>query len=175
MAEFTSKVCIVGDFAVGKTSVSERFVSNHYSDKYLTTVGVKIDTKLVDVADFDVSQKLVIWDVAGADKFGATEFAYLRGAAGYLYVADGTRPPTIDATLALRKQVDGLHGSKPCVLLINKHDLSEQWDVRPAQVGALRERFDDVFLTSAKTGADVESAFASLAKLMTARQLEDLA
>lgn len=175
MAVLTSKICIVGDFAVGKTSVSERFVSNHYSDKYLTTVGVKIDTKIVAVPRFEVSQKLVIWDVAGTDRFRAMEFAYLRGAAGYLYVADGTRPSTIDAALGLREQIERLYGRKPDTLLINKNDLAGQWDVPPAQADSLRERFDDVFMTSAKTGADIESAFMCLAELLTARELEDSA
>ncbi|MDH3434076.1 MAG: GTP-binding protein, partial [Gammaproteobacteria bacterium] len=66
MTLFTSKVCIVGDFAVGKTSIAERFVNNHFSESYLTTIGVKIDTKLIEVPDLGVSHKLVIWDIAGS-------------------------------------------------------------------------------------------------------------
>ncbi|NIN82585.1 MAG: GTP-binding protein, partial [Pseudomonas stutzeri] len=71
----TSKVCVVGDFAVGKTSVVERFVSNQFSEKYLSTVGVKIDTKEIEHEDRQVSHKLVIWDVAGSSVFGEKEYA----------------------------------------------------------------------------------------------------
>ena len=78
MTRITSKICVVGDFAVGKTSVIERFVNNQFSDKYLTTVGVKIDTKEVSLAERSIAVKLIIWDVAGAEEFGAKEFAYLR-------------------------------------------------------------------------------------------------
>ena len=171
MTAITSKVCIVGDFAVGKTSVVERFVNNQFSDKYLTTVGVKVDTKEIDLADRNVSLKMVLWDVAGTDRFGATEFAYLRGAAAYLFVADGTRPLTIGSAQKLRESIVEKYGIGAAVLLVNKHDLSAQWDVSDQRLVDLEEEFGAVFLTSAKTGDNVETALTQLANLIVDRTL----
>ncbi len=172
MTSITSKICVVGDFAVGKTSVVERFVNNHFSDKYLTTVGVKIDTKEVTLPQYELTRKLVIWDVAGTDRFGAVEYAYLRGASGYLFVADGTRPVTLKAAHDLHDQISQRYGAAPSVLLINKHDLSTQWDVSPARIESLGDTHDEVYLTSAKTGENVEAALSRLAELITDRELK---
>ena len=83
MTALTKKVCIIGDFAVGKTSTVARCVHNVFSDKYLTTVGVKIDTKEVVLEDSEKTVKMIIWDIAGTDRFSAVEFSYLRGSSGY--------------------------------------------------------------------------------------------
>ena len=166
MTQITSKVCVVGDFAVGKTSVIERYVNNQFSDKYLTTVGVKVDTKDVDLPDRGVQQKLIIWDVAGTDRFGDTEFAYLRGAAGYVFVADGTRSLTLSTVLKLREDIEARYGLGATVLLLNKHDLTGDWDITEQRIDKLRAAFGAVFLTSAKTGAEVEDALTQLANLI---------
>lgn len=164
MTLVTSKVCVVGDFAVGKTSVVERFINNQFSDKYLTTVGVKVDTKEIEHEDISVSHKLVIWDVAGSDRFGHTEFAYLRGASGYIFVADGTRSLTLRSVHDLREQITEKYGAAPCVLLVNKKDLTGQWEVSEKQLLELVESYCNVYATSAKTGDEVETALRSLSK-----------
>ncbi len=163
MIPITSKVCIIGDFAVGKTSVTERFVNNHFSEKYLTTVGVKIDTRQIECPDRGVLHKLVIWDIAGSDRFDTTQLAYLRGANGYVYVADGTRASTLRSLVDLKEQLSGLYGEVPAVALVNKSDLQTEWEVDDKQVDALRAHFPNVFKTSAKTGDEVERAIDSLA------------
>lgn len=163
MTAITSKVCIVGDFAVGKTSVVERFVNNQFSDKYLTTVGVKVDTKEIELSERGIRQKMILWDVAGTDRFGATEFAYLRGASGYVFVADGTRPLTIGSAQKLRASIGERYGINAAILLLNKHDLSDRWDVSGKRIAELEKEFGAVFLTSAKTGAEVEHALTELA------------
>ena len=163
MTAITSKVCIVGDFAVGKTSVVERFVNNQFSDKYLTTVGVKVDTKEIKLVERGVELKLILWDVAGTDRFGATEFAYLRGASGHIFVADGTRPLTIGSAQKLRASIAEKYGAAPAVMLLNKHDLSGMWDVSDKRIASLEDEFGSVFLTSAKTGENVELALTQLA------------
>jgi small GTP-binding protein len=169
----TSKVCIVGDFAVGKTSVAERFVTNQFSDKYLTTVGVKIDTKEIDLPGTDVRQKLVLWDVAGADKFGEKEFAYLRGAAGLVFVADGTRFNTVRSALGLREQIFERYGAVPSILLLNKRDLATEWTVSDERLEELGQDFSDIYLTSAKTGEEVENALRRLASSIVETTLSD--
>ena len=172
MTQITSKVCIVGDFAVGKTSLVERFVNNQFSEKYLTTVGVKIDTKEVALPAHGITLKLVIWDVAGTDRLGATEYAYLRGAAGYLFVADGTRPATLRAVQALHDQLEEQYGQRANVLLINKNDLSGLWSVSSERIESLAAAFDDHYQTSAKTGENVEDAMIRLAERIAERELE---
>lgn len=168
MTEFSSKICILGDFAVGKTSTVERFVNNHFSDKYLTTIGVKIDTKEIALPD-DVNLKLIIWDMAGTDRFGEIEFAYLRGASGYILVADGTRAATVPVVLDLKKQAEERYGELPFVFLLNKSDLKHAWEISDEQQKTLREAWSDVFVTSAKTGDEVAEAITSLGRMIAER------
>lgn len=171
MIHLTSKICVVGDFAVGKTSTVERFVNNHFSAKYLTTVGVKIDTREITLPEKGVVQKLVLWDVAGKDCFGAVEFAYLRGAAGIIYVADGTRSPTIATAQELRRQFESRSGEIPNVFLLNKSDLTSAWEMSERQVDELRRDEENLFVTSAKTGDSVDTALILLANLIAEREL----
>lgn len=168
----TSKVCIVGDFAVGKTSLAERFVNQHFSEDYQTTVGVRIDTKMIESPLLPMPQKLVVWDVAGTDQFGPVEFAYLRGAGGYLFVADGTRPETLEAALSLNEQVIDMYGAQPTALLLNKRDLDDQWTLSEDRVRALASHFESVYMTSAKTGDNVDAAFEALAERIACQEIE---
>ncbi|MBT8086895.1 MAG: GTP-binding protein [Gammaproteobacteria bacterium] len=171
MTGLTSKVCVVGDFAVGKTSVVERFVSNHFSEKYLSTVGVKIDTKEIEHSDREISHKLVIWDVAGSSVFGEKEYAYLRGASGYIYVADGTRPLTLVSAETIRNQILARFSAAPAVLLVNKRDLVSDWEVSDAEFDALAKHYDEAYRTSAKTGDEVETAIVRLAERIVDSEL----
>jgi small GTP-binding protein len=163
MISITSKICIVGDFAVGKTSVTERFVNNHFSEKYLTTVGVKIDTREIECPDRGITHKLVIWDVAGSDRFDSAQLAYLRGASGYIYVADGTRANTLRSLVYLKEQLTELYDDPPAIALVNKSDLHTDWEANEEHIDVLRTQIGNVFKTSAKTGDGVEHAIDSLA------------
>lgn len=171
MTPLTSKVCIVGDFAVGKTSTVERFVNQEFSEKYLTTVGVKIDTKEVELTERGIVQKLVLWDVAGKDRFGDIELAYLRGASGVIYVADGTRARTISVAQELREQIESRYGEQPYVFLLNKFDLTSTWEVSEKQLQMLKDDVGNLFVTSAKTGSSVNDALISLAGTICDREL----
>jgi len=166
MSRISRKVCIIGDFAVGKTSTVARFVNNVFSEKYLTTVGVKIDTKDLELVD-GRSLRMVIWDIAGSDRFSSAEFSYMRGAQGYLLVADGTRRETLASALALREAVEERYGVLPHVLLLNKYDLVDDWAVSDEELESLRERGMLVLCTSAMTGKCVERAFDDLAEALT--------
>lgn len=167
MTEQPRKVCLLGDFAVGKSSLVARFVRNTFSDKYLTTVGVKVDSKLVQLGD-DRSVKLVVWDLAGKAELDSLNRGYIRGAHGVLLVADGTREASLRAALYLwmqsQKQLPGV----PVVMLVNKLDLIDRWEVSAADVARLRESLP-TFRTSARDGDGVEDAFATLARAILER------
>lgn len=159
------KICMIGDFSVGKTCLVARFVRQSFSEKYLTTVGVKIDTKPVNLVD-GRQVKLILWDIAGSDALNTTTASYLRGAAGYLLVVDGTRRPTWDSALNLQKAVSTQIGNKPFILLLNKADLTNQWEIKPTMVDEQTQKGWNLLLTSAKTGMGVEEAFSLLATKM---------
>ena len=155
------KICMVGAFSVGKTSLVKRYVQSVFSETYLTTVGVKIDKKTVDVAGRTVN--LILWDLAGEDDIASLRMSYLRGAAGYVLVADGTRPSTLDVALSLRERVRTEYGPLPFVLLLNKYDLTDQWEIGDDALASLRANGWWVRTTSARTGEGVEDAFQHLA------------
>lgn len=156
------KVCMLGTFAVGKTSLVRRFVESIYSDKYHTTIGVKIDKKLVQLENSELM--LILWDIEGTETEFELRKSYLRGAAGYLLVADGTRQDTLYKALALQTRVEEIVGSLPFLLLMNKADLADQWSISERETTALKEKGWEVIQTSAKTGLGVEEAFHALAK-----------
>ena len=158
------KICMLGTFAVGKTSLVRRFVESIYSDKYHTTVGVKVDKKIVPVgAD---QSMLLLWDIEGAEHEYELRKSYLRGAAGYLLVADGTRGDTLIKAVALQSRAEETIGSVPFLLLLNKSDLMEEWTIDKHELEVLRQRDWQVIDTSAKTGSGVEEAFLLLAHRM---------
>jgi small GTP-binding protein len=159
------KICMLGGFSVGKTSLVKRYVESIFSESYLTTVGVKIDKKVEQLPDRVVS--LVLWDLAGEDDIGSLRMSYLRGSAGYVLVADGTRRSTLEVALALRERVEADYGPMPFVLLLNKSDLKEQWAIDDAELEDLRRRGWWVQASSARTGEGVEDAFKDLALRVT--------
>jgi hypothetical protein len=161
-ATLQKKICMLGGFSVGKTSLVKRFVASVFSETYLTTVGVKIDKKTVELPDRIVN--LILWDLAGEDDISSLRMSYLRGAAGYVLVADGTRPPTLEVALSLRQRVEPEFGRLPFVLLLNKNDLQEQWAVRDEDIEGLRQNGWWVRSTSARTGEGVDDAFETLAE-----------
>ena len=155
------KICLLGAFGVGKTSLTRRFVDSIFSDAYLTTVGVKIDKKVVTVGDNQVS--LLIWDIAGEDDVSAVRTSYLRGAAGYLLIVDVTRAQTLAVARSIRDRVTAEIGDIPFLCLLNKTDVDD-WDISDVTIEDLTSQGWTVLRTSAKTGEGVESAFSDLAQ-----------
>ena len=158
------KVCVLGSFGVGKTSLVRRYVQSIFSDAYLTTVGVKVDKKSLTVGSADVT--LVLWDIAGEDDINAIRMTYVRGAGGYFLVADGTRPETLEIAKSIQARVNTEVGAVPFLLLLNKADLQESWGLSREPVEALEAAGWTVLRTSAKTGENVEEAFQELARRM---------
>jgi small GTP-binding protein len=158
------KICMLGSFAVGKTSLVRRFVESIYSDVYQTTVGVKIDKKNVKVGEKEVS--LVLWDLYGDDDYQKMRWTYLRGASGYLLVADGTRKATLEKAFQLEQKVREEVGVIPFVFVINKSDLLRDWDLDSAIESQMAAQGWSVLRSSAKTGEGVEESFSLLAQKM---------
>lgn len=158
------KICMLGSFAVGKTSLVRRFVKGMFSDKYLSTVGVKIDKKTVEVSGQEV--QMMLWDVAGEHEFNQIPMAYLRGMSGYLLVVDGTRRATLGKANEIRDRIDSAIGEVPHVMVVNKTDLIDEWDLKHEDLQKCKTVNSPVLRSSAKTGEGVEEAFSALATMI---------
>lgn len=160
------KICMLGAFSVGKTSLVQKFVHSIFSEKYLTTVGVKVDKKEVTVGEQPID--LLIWDIHGEDVTQDISPGYLRGSSGCIFVADGTRRETLDAVTTIAQRVKNLLGPLPTVLLLNKSDLEGQWELDDNAISKLEQLGWYTLRTSAKTGVGVEEAFRQLAQALIA-------
>jgi hypothetical protein len=158
------KICMVGTFGVGKTSLVARYVKSIFSDKYLTTLGVKIDKKALNVDGQDVN--LMLWDLAGEDALTQIKSMQLRGASGYILVADGTRATTLEASIDIQTRVEAEVGKVPFTCVVNKLDLRDSWEVDDAALNRLSSLGWTFLLTSAKSGEGVEELFQGLAVRM---------
>lgn len=162
------KICMVGAFATGKTSLVSRFVKSIYSEAYHSTVGVKIDKKVVKFREKEVN--LILWDLHGEDEFQKVQISYLRGASGYFLVVDGTRRHTLDKAFSLQQRVEETIGKVPFILILNKFDLADEWEIDDVPIEKISQRNWTVIRSSAKTGLGVEQAFLNL----TEKMLEDI-
>jgi len=160
----SKKICMIGTFAVGKTSLVEQYVHSIFSDRYLSTLGVKISKKTCRVGEQDVN--LVLWDMAGKDEYNEINVSYLRGAMGFFLVADGTRKDTLNTALLIRLLALDVVGNVPHYLLLNKADLLPDWQVTEEDIARLELQGVQVLKTSAKTGEGVEDAFIRLVEAM---------
>ena len=152
---------MVGAFATGKTSLVARFVQGIYSDKYQTTIGVKIDKKVVETNG--QTMNMLLWDIHGEDEFQNVRMSYLRGSAAYLLVVDGTRRSSLETALNLKAKVAENIGDIPFILVINKCDLVSEWEIAEADIAELQEKGIELIKTSAKTDLAVEDCFLRLA------------
>lgn len=155
------KICMLGSFAVGKTSLVRQFVDSIFSEKYHTSIGVKIDKKIVTVDGAEIN--LVLWDIHGEDEFQKIQASYLVGTSGYFLVIDGTRSNTLAVVKELHQFTIKHIGSVPFIVLINKADLLNDWEIAEAEIELLKKKGWEVIKTSAKTGEGVEEAFHRLA------------
>lgn len=157
------KICLLGGSSVGKTSLVRQFVQGIFDDKYLTTIGVKVDKKIVAIDDKEI--QFLLWDIEGVDQYAHFQQRYLRGASAVIIVVDQTRPQSLLDAFEIFNQVKQL-SNNPAILAINKSDLAAEIDINQAQFQQFQAQFDLAFQTSAKTGAQVESLFSGLAALL---------
>ena len=173
MVTVSKKMCLIGDFGVGKTSLIRRFVDGQFSDQYLSTVGVKISRKNIvlskeNMPDHDL--QLLIWDLEGHTKFKAIAPSYLQGSKGALVVADVSRPETIDRIPEHLSLFYSVNPQGKIIIALNKVDLIEP--EKAAKIfystqSFYQERVLSLYQTSAKTGENVDEIFEKLAVSMT--------
>lgn len=163
----SKKICLIGDFGVGKTSLIRRFVDRQFSDQYLSTVGVKISRKVVDcdpiTSEKAASVQLLIWDIEGHTKFKAIAPSYLQGASGAVIVADVTRLETVERLSEHIELFFSINRKGFLVIAFNKVDL-----VTDLELEQIVKRSPDLmnqegvlscYQTSAKTGVYVDDMF----------------
>jgi small GTP-binding protein len=167
MTVIQKKVCLLGDFSVGKTSLVRRFVEGRFEDTYLSTIGVRISRKTLQRTESTLH--LLLWDLAGAQEFN-TQSSYLVGVAAALIVCDLTRAETLSSCAKYVRQVRALNIAAPLVFVGNKADLTAERTVSEVELRACSEtQGGECVLTSAKTGAGVELAFDLLAGKLEAQ------
>lgn len=170
--ELIKKICLLGDAAVGKTSLIRKYVYSSFDDKYITTIGTKVTKKSLvfkhPSQDMKVRISLLIWDILGQKEYSRLHPVYYQGAEGALVVADATRPATIKSleewAIGFQKTV----GTVPLIFLINKVDLIDRdaFDLTEAQ--AIADKYNArIHFTSAKTGENVEKSFLELGNILT--------
>ena len=169
MSVITKKICLLGDFNVGKTSLIRRFVEDKFSDQYLSTVGVKVSRKSLDVkTDLEIHQvNLMIWDLEGNTKFKPITPSYLKGASGSIIVADLTRVSTLGSLSQHIALFLKINPKGTVVIALNKADLVPQ-----EKLAKLLENYSShnhpqiltTYPTSAKTGDNVAEIFDKLSK-----------
>lgn len=173
LTKLSRKICLLGNPAVGKTSLIRSFVYETFEDEYISTIGSKVSKKEVEFFEEDSKRyyqiAMIIWDIAGQQTFKHVKQAYYRGAKGALVVCDVTRVTTLQSLDDWIQSLIEVVGPIPIVILLNKTDLIDQIKFSLADVQDLAGKYKaKTMLSSAKTGKNVERAFTDLAKMMVA-------
>ena len=175
-----AKICLVGEGAVGKTSLIRRYTLSEFDDVYLATIAAKVTKRVVEVTVPPDGTKVIldmtIWDVMGHKRYRQLlDDFFFMGASGILAVADITRKETLAALYEWVGRVDAVSSRAPVVIALNKSDLENDAAVTEADVGTVANAFRGTYLTtSAKTGDGVEEAFRLLATRIAERALKTL-
>jgi small GTP-binding protein len=163
------KICILGDPAVGKTSLVGRYVLQQFGEEYLSTIGARVCEKVLEleIGGKPASVELVIWDIAGQNQFTSVTPSFYRGAEGALVVCDPSRRETFRNLFRWDHQFRENAAAPNVVLIFNKSDISDRWEVAREEAESLAGELGYPFsLASAKTGQNVEESFVLLARLM---------
>ncbi len=172
-----TKICLVGDLAVGKTSLIRRYVLNAFSDVYLTTLGTKVSKKVIPIPlpeqSADLKMDMLIWDIMGQHGFQELlKDAYFYGVRGILAVVDLTRKQTLDGLGMWVECVESVAGHVPLLLAVNKSDLETEAAFGKPEIEAVAREFEcEYLMTSAKTGTNIEESFQRLALIVARAQL----
>ncbi len=172
---FRKKVCLLGDAAVGKTSLIKRYVEDRFDDKYVVTLGTKVTMKEIDIQnpykDEPLNITMMIWDILGQREYKRLQTSFYRGANGAMVVADVTRKETLDSVHGWILSLFNTVGKVPIIILLNKSDLTDQMAVKPEDMAEFEEKYKTSYLfTSAKTGDNVDLAFKKLSQKLVPKE-----
>lgn len=170
MSTISKKICLIGDFGVGKTSLIRRFVDRQFSDRYLSTVGVKISRKSMEVSDSErqknITLQLLIWDIEGSTKFKGVSASYFQGAKGAIIVGDVTRPESLENIAEHIQTFLKINPQGKTVVALNKSDLIDaEYLEKYCKLYSFNgeNSFVSTYASSAKSGTNVDEIFQSLA------------
>jgi small GTP-binding protein len=176
MNQISKKVCMLGDFAVGKTSLVERFVYNRFSTDYVSSIGVRVSRKamIMPQAGGVAELAILLWDIAGHNGVHKAILpSYLRGASGAVLVCDLTRPESLAALHDYARMLLSYSPDAVIVLAANKSDQrtarrlpDDELDQAASALRATR------FVTSAREGDEVEQLFRTLGRQLLAGDVE---
>ncbi|MHA2046781.1 MAG: Rab family GTPase [Candidatus Thorarchaeota archaeon] len=168
--DYMRKVVMIGAGGSGKTALVNRFLTQKFSEEYIVTIGSQFAVKTVAVEAANghrVVVKMLVWDLAGQQRFDFIRGSYYRGSKGALLVFDTTRKSTwVELPKWIKETEDALGERIPIILLANKVDLLEHRVITSEMaMDFVREQNLAGYLeTSALTGQNVEEAFRLLAK-----------
>jgi small GTP-binding protein len=172
LKELLKKVVMLGDGAVGKTSLTARYVVNKFDDKYIATIGTKVSKKDMQLTkpNLIINLRMMIWDILGQKEYSKIRTASLSGAQGVILVGDLTRPETVKNLESFwLPEIEEAVGKVPTVIMGNKHDLADKGTMAVTMLESIGQSLGHpVFLTSAKTGENVEQAFVTLGEMLVA-------
>ena len=174
LVQFKFKIILVGYPAVGKTSLVRRFVLDEFTDKYLMTVGFKVSSKKLVYKNkygSELELTLMIWDIMGQRNYELSPESAFLNTKGALMVCDLTRRHTLDHLIDLTTELFNLTEDIPLIFIANKNDLINQVRFGDPELSDIAKAFDAPhFITSAKTGENVERAFRVLGGMVLKRQ-----
>ena len=165
------KLCLLGPGNVGKTCLIKKYVYDQFDDKYISTLGTKVTKKEITIQHpnngRELKVNLMIWDIMGQQGFRQLlQQSYFFGAHGIIGVCDVTKPATLEELHDWMRAAFGVTNKVPTVILGNKCDLKEQQEVDINEVVNFASVYEDSigYLSSAKTGQNIELAFKKLTK-----------
>ena len=165
--DMMKKMVVIGEAGVGKTSLIRRFVVDKFDDKYIVTIGTKTSKKILTLKDggVNVNLKLIIWDILGQRSFPKLKESAYKGSNGAFVVLDLTRRETLDSFETWLSQLYKVAGEIPVIVLANKNDLTAEYGKEEIE-NIVEDYGFPFYLTSAKTGKNVNEAFYTLGKMM---------
>ena len=171
-AQIRIKLLIIGDSAVGKTSMLLKYTDNFFPESHLATIGVEFKTKEVEYNGYKI--ELQIWDTAGQERFKSITKSFFRNANGIIFVYDITQKNTFKNVKDWIKDSEVNDFGFQRILVGNKIDLQNkrQISLEDAKEWADKKNME-VIETSAKTGANIDKAVLKLIELILQNKTND--